>query len=415
VRVLHTSDWHLGRTTRGVDRRPDQAAAFEEVLALARDFRPHLVLHSGDLFDFGRPTVEDMKMAHDMLRRLGEVAPVLVLAGNHDSPTLFDLFNELLGPASPVHFVGNPRSPSAGGLLERPGADGETALVAMVPFVHANRAVDMLGVEAAGRHAAYADKMQAIFTAFAQEMERRYDARRHVLLVAAHLYLEGATFSRERSERLLHVSEHYAARAGHLPPVSYAAFGHIHLPQVLPGGLPGWYAGSLIPLDFGEEGEVKQVVLVEAAPGRAPRVRPVPLSAGRPLLTLEGSQEELEGRAAGVGEALLNLVVHTGQPTPGLREWAEKVFPRAVLVEIRERCSASQLTLVEETPGEGGDFATLEEAFEAYLAEAAPEDLDAEASRQLFRGLALEAQAGEALAPAIHGQLAEALAQEVPS
>ena len=75
--------------------------------------------------------------------------------------------------------------------------------------------------------------------------------------------------------------------------MSYAAFGHIHKPQRLPGPLTGRYAGSMIPIDFGEEGEAKGGVVVDAEPGRAAHVEFVALAAGRPLTTVTGALVEL--------------------------------------------------------------------------------------------------------------------------
>ena len=74
MKIFHTSDWHLGRLTYGVSRRPDHEAVLDEICAQAADFRPHLILHSGDLFETPRPGVEDMQLAQDTLRRLAELA-----------------------------------------------------------------------------------------------------------------------------------------------------------------------------------------------------------------------------------------------------------------------------------------------------------------------------------------------------
>src|SRR5919108_511558 len=125
----------------------------------------------------------------------------------------------------------------------------------------------------------------------------------HVSLSAAHLCVSGARFS--GSERPLHVSEAYATRLERLPNVSYAAFGLIHLPQPLPRrGVTGRYAGPPIPPDFGEGREQKEVVLVEAEPGRPAVVTPVALEGGRPMRTIVGSLDDLREAAPTVGDAL---------------------------------------------------------------------------------------------------------------
>lgn len=385
MRIFHTSDWHLGRLTYGQSRREDTLAAFEESLAVARDFKPHLVLHSGDLFDASRPSVEEMTLAHAMLRRLSEVAPVVVVAGNHDSAPLFELFEALLGHGR-LHFVPGIRPPRSGGILEFPGEGFEVARVACMPFLHANRVVDVLEVAADMRTLSYADRVAGIQSVYARDFEKNFEPTRHIHLLAAHLHVDGATWS--RSERALHVSSNYATRSSALPPVSYAAFGHIHKPQALPGNLPGWYVGSLIQLDFGEEDEDKQVICVEASPGKAARIEPVRLSAGRRLKTLDGTLEELERRAEEVHDHLVRLVVHTPRPTPGLPDWAARVFPKATLLDLTERCLASKIELVGDDPGERETYEDLEQAFRAYLAENAPPDLNGDDLLGLFGELA---------------------------
>src|SRR6266508_280265 len=93
MRLLHISDWHLGRLTYRCPRTPDHESVLEEILELARDVRPHLICHTGDVFDGLRPGYPEMTRAIDALEELGAVAPVVVVAGNHDSPALFRLFN----------------------------------------------------------------------------------------------------------------------------------------------------------------------------------------------------------------------------------------------------------------------------------------------------------------------------------
>src|SRR5437667_74230 len=107
----------------------------------AREVRPHLVLHTGDVFDGLRPGYAEMTFAVEALEELAAVAPVVVLAGNHDSPALFRLFDRLQGPDPRIRFVDRVRPPQEGGVLDLPGADGEVVRSAFLPVVHANRMV----------------------------------------------------------------------------------------------------------------------------------------------------------------------------------------------------------------------------------------------------------------------------------
>src|SRR5205085_2022353 len=346
MRLLHVSDWHIGRQTYRCSRRPDHEATLAEVVELAREARPHLVLHTGDVFDSFRPGYPDMAFAVEALEELAALAPVVVVAGNHDSPALFRLFDRLQGADPRIRFVDRVRPPQDGGVLDLPGADGEVVRIAFLPFVHANRMVDRFE-DATTWTATYSERIQRIEEELERGLAAGYDASRHVLLFAAHLYVSGARFS--GSERPLHVSDAYATRLRRLPNVSYAAFGHIHLPQPLPRRVTGRYAGSPIPLDFGEEREQKEVVLVEAEPGSPAVVTPVALGGGRPLRTIVGTLDEVRAAAPTAGDALCRVTVCTDEPVPDLAALVAELLPGAAVVEVNEDCAATRLEVVEAT------------------------------------------------------------------
>jgi exonuclease SbcD len=365
VRLFHTSDWHVGVTTRGASRSQDIADALDELTELAADFKPDLIVHSGDLFHQPRPLVDELELAWSGLRRLAEKAPVVVIAGNHDSPQLFEFFAAMLQDSPRIHFIGQPKKPSQGGILKFPGARGETIKLACMPFVHANRMVPGWDLNLGGRLIAYADRVMRLQKAYAEALHKGYSAQRDILLYTAHLFVDGASLS--TSERSLHVSDTYATRVSAIPPVSYAAFGHIHKPQSLPGGAPGRYAGSLIPMDFGEENDVKETVLIEAAPGQSAQVRRVPLSRSRRLVTLVGSKPELEAQSPALGACILRLKVNHSLSDPGLSEWARRVFPLAEIVEISETRPAPTPSPRSSQPRI--ESRSLHEAFAAYAEE----------------------------------------------
>src|SRR5215831_15052496 len=90
MRLLHTSDWHLGRTVKQRPRDVDFDAVLAEITAIAQEAQPDLIVHTGDLFDSYRPGAPDLARGLRALRDLSEVAPVVVIGGNHDSPVLLE-------------------------------------------------------------------------------------------------------------------------------------------------------------------------------------------------------------------------------------------------------------------------------------------------------------------------------------
>jgi DNA repair protein SbcD/Mre11 len=365
MRLLHVSDWHLGRTTYGASRAEDHEKVLGEMVDIARRDRPDLIVHTGDLFESLRPGYEDMDRGIRALLALADLAPVVVLCGNHDSPALFRLFAQLLGDESRIRFVDRARSADDGGVMTFGSRRGETVRLAALPFIHANRMVPAFEKPDTWM-AAYADRIKLIQENLWDGLNEGANFATDVLLYATHLHVAGATFS--RSERPIHITDHYASRVEHVPKVSYAAFGHIHKPQPLPSSENGWYAGSPIPLDFGEVGESKLVLMVDAAPGRPPHIEPVPLSGGRPLKKLEGTLDDLRAAAPRVGDALCLVTVHTETPVADLSEKVRELLPGATLLQVMESCAAKKAVALRKEDAQAAE-PTFEELFREYLSE----------------------------------------------
>ena len=99
MRLLHTSDWHLGHVFHGHSREEDFDAVLAEIVAIAQESKPDLIVHSGDLFHSSRPPVRDLFRAMRTLRELAAIAPTVVVAGNHDSPDHLEFLHFLSGPS----------------------------------------------------------------------------------------------------------------------------------------------------------------------------------------------------------------------------------------------------------------------------------------------------------------------------
>jgi exonuclease SbcD len=365
VKLLHVSDWHLGRETYNASRTEDHDIVIGEILAYAREHKPDLIVHTGDLFDVVRPAYPDMARGVDALQELAVVAPVVVVCGNHDSPALFDLFSQLIGPDSPIYFASRARPPDQGGIFAFPSADGEVIRLAPLPFVHANRMLD--GFEKPGSWGAlYADRIHLVEQALTRGLHDGFDNRRDIAIFAAHLYVGGAVLS--GSERRIQVGDSYATHLEHLPAVTYAAFGHIHKPQYLPGVVDGCYAGSPIQLDFGELDEDKRIVLVEARPGHPPEIRSLPLSGGRPLWRFDGTMEQLADIAPGVGRALALLTIRSPSAIANLRARVQDLLPHGVILDVYPVAADRQANVVVPTTPAGPEPG-IQDLFRSYLAE----------------------------------------------
>ena len=156
---------------------------------------------------------------------------------------------------------------------------------------------------------------------------------RGIVLYAAHLHVQGARPG--KSERRITVGEDYATHVEGLQRALYCAFGHIHDPQLLPGGTAqGRYAGSLIPLDFGERRQAKQAVLVTIGDGVQVETHDLP--GGRPLTDFAGTLADMERRAAHgrLDGCILKARVVSDDPIPDLADRLAEWSPQCVVFEL---------------------------------------------------------------------------------
>ena len=331
MRILHTSDWHVGRRWKGLQRLDEMEAVLGHLAGFVERESIDLVLHSGDVFDSRNPTGESERLVNEFLVRVGRTgARTVLIAGNHDDPLRFDA-RALLAAGANVHILGRPRSASNGGTFMLETRNGEQAVVAALPFASAGMwisALDLAGDEASAR-TRYAHMFQRAVENLCGAF--RDDA---VNLLVAHTHLEGAVFG--ESERRVHLTEDWAATPQTLPPTAtYIALGHIHKPQKVAGTLPAWYAGSPLQLDFGEVGQEKTFAVVEAAPRRPARVEHVPYEGGRPLRDIEGTMAELADHASTNGDdCWLRVTVKLTEKDPDINRKVREILPSALVVRV---------------------------------------------------------------------------------
>ncbi|MBI5494438.1 MAG: exonuclease SbcCD subunit D [Deltaproteobacteria bacterium] len=334
VRFLHTSDWHAGRSWKGVSRLDELGAVLEHLGEVVERERVDVLLHSGDVFDMGAPPAEAERLVFSFFRRVGRAgAAAVVLAGNHDSPARLEAWGTLAELAG-VTAVGRPRHR----LVEVAARSGEAVRVAAVPFAHPRALLEaraLLGDEVTARRAyaeAFASLVAALCAGFRPGVA-------NVLL--AHAHLEGALLS--GSERAVHVEQDWAASAEAIPgSADYAGLGHLHRPQRVQGtGVPTFYAGSPLQLDFGEAGEEKGYLLVDVEPGQPTRATRLPYQGGRPLRKVAGSLAVLERDAESLrASGWLHVTVALQGPEPDVNGRVRRLLPNAVSVEVERPSQA---------------------------------------------------------------------------
>ena len=335
VKALHTSDWHVGRAIRGRSRADEHRAVLAEVVDQASAHSVDLVLVAGDLFDVAAPTPESESIVYRALLGLAEVAPVVIVSGNHDNPRRFEALQPLLRLGR-VAAVSTLRPPDDGGVLDFPMI---ATRVVPIPWTSQRAIVsadDLIARDRDDNVVAYIDRMRRVIGSLTSDLTTDT-----VNLVVAHLMMHVEPKMTAGSERVAHTVFEYSLPAQVFPgSLSYVALGHLHRPQRVPTAAPVRYSGSPLQLDFGEAGEQKSTVLVEAEPGTPAKLTELALAGGVPLVVLRGSLPQVFEQAETLGEAHVRVVLEE-VPRVGLAEEVRQRIPGAVDVVLERTQSAA--------------------------------------------------------------------------
>jgi DNA repair protein SbcD/Mre11 len=342
MRVLHTSDWHLGRTLHGVDLLDHQAAYLDHLVELTRSEGVGAVLVAGDVYDRAVPPVEAVVLLSETLARLAEHATVVVTPGNHDSAARLGFGAAIMRDRIQV------RTRVAG--LAEPVVlpdDAGDVLVYALPYLDP----DVVRRELSGdgdadpAHVLLPRSHEAVvgaaMTRVRRDLATRVDAAarsgrpRPRAVVMAHAFVVGGEPS--ESERDIRVGGVDHVPAGVFAGVDYVALGHLHGPQRV-GAAEGSvlrYSGSPLAYSFSEQHQHKSTVLLDLGSGPIdPTLVPAPVP--RRLADVDGPLEDLLGAA---GEPYLDdwlrvTVTDAHRPADLYRRVKER-FPHALVIQHR--------------------------------------------------------------------------------
>jgi DNA repair protein SbcD/Mre11 len=445
MRILHTSDWHLGRTLHGVDLLDHQAAYLDHLVELVRSEGVGAVVVAGDVYDRAIPPVDAVTLLSDTVARLAEHADVVLTPGNHDSAVRLGFGASLMREG--VHFrtrvpdVGAPvvLDPASRGGSGGPvavyalpyldpdtvrwaladggccAAEGETAEVAPVAVRGvAGGAPGASGAGTAGRAVSPLPRSHEAVTAAAMRRvaadvaRRRAGGERLRNVVMAHAFVVGGEAS--ESERDIRVGGVDSVPAGVFggTGVDYVALGHLHGPQTVTvpgdvsrettgqgvgGGTVARYSGSPLAYSFSEMHQKKSSVLVDLDETGAVRTELVPAPVPRRLAEVTGTLDELLGAAgdAHVDDWLRVVVTDAARPTEMYARVRAR-FPHALQIQHRPPATASREVI--SVVGQGRDPLEVAHEFVRHVTGAAPSRTEGAALRTaLERALASERSA----------------------
>jgi len=354
MRILHTSDWHLGRQFHGLSLDEDHDHILVQILAVIDDERPDVVIIAGDVFDRANPPQSAITRLSQFLTtvRAASDAAIVIIAGNHDSAAQIGAMGVLADGGAAI--VRGPLDED-----ERPlvvsDAHGPVAISAL-PFAFEYAARLCFDDDGIG---CPADVIRAQLAS----------ARKHVAegmrwVVVAHAFVDGAATSESERPLTRMVGGIETVSAAAFEGAHYVALGHLHRPQ--PVGLDHIrYSGAPLAFGFDEEDQQKSVSLIDLAADGTVTVTEVPLRPLRQVRTIRGKLLELLA-AAEVSNDIIRVVLTDDAPQIDPMKRIRAVYPNAVQLAYERNERPVELRL-EEQRAAIDDPQTLSSAFLEFI------------------------------------------------
>ena len=278
MRLLHTADWHLGKTLEGRSRLPEQKDFLKELNEIADEEEVDAILMAGDVFDTVNPPAAAETLFYEAAVNLtsnGE-RPLIIISGNHDNPERLAASRPLAN-MNGITIIGFPTTEA----VEVTVRNGQKLAVAALPYPSESRLNECLteSQEEDVLQLAYDDRVKKLFSDLSAAGSE--DA---VHIGMSHIYVAG---SRESdSERPIQVGGAYTVSANSLPEqAQYVALGHLHRPQTITKGASlARYAGSPLAYSFSEANQTKSITMIDVEPDGLAHLSEIPLQSGKPLV-----------------------------------------------------------------------------------------------------------------------------------
>ncbi len=330
MKILHTSDWHLGNTFHERKRTAEFEAFFAwlEACILAENIDALIV--SGDIFDSGNPGTQALEIYFNFLGRVAKTRcrHVIITAGNHDSPSLLNVPKEILRLQN-IHVIGSKTDCPEDEVLVLDNESGKPEIiVCAVPYL---RDRDVRTVEAGE---SIDDKtlrlLDGIRTHYHEVCTvadlRRSQLGMHIpLIVMGHLYTEGGLVTEDDGVREHYIGNLVRIRADtFLPGIDYLALGHLHMPQCVAGNASWRYSGSPLPLGFSDAKQQKKVIVVEFDDQKKSSVREIPVPCFQEMEQITGTCDEIESRLCSLKAKdkpiWIEIILDDPTVIPGIRD-----------------------------------------------------------------------------------------------
>ena len=288
MRILHTSDWHIGHRLYEQSRIEEHRQFLDWVLKTVQENAVDALLVAGDIFDTALPSSEATDLYYQFLFRLyrDTHAHAVITAGNHDSPRHLAAPREFLRMGR-IHVIGLASDP-AECVFTLP-AENPSVAIAAVPYLSENELSHISFETEPERAERYRERLKEFYRQCAERMPPGIPK-----ILMGHLFVHGGQVG--DSERNIQIGGATAMRISDFPDnVTYVALGHLHRPHAIDGaGYPVQYAGSPLPLRFNEANYGKKVYLVDVSATGDVQVDEIQIPVFKELRTVTGEIEEVQ-------------------------------------------------------------------------------------------------------------------------
>ena len=333
MKVLHTSDWHIGRSLYGRKRYDEFEAFLNWLVHVTEEENIDVLLIAGDVFDNSTPSNRAQELYYRFLARVAAPAGrhVVVAAGNHDSPSLLNAPRGLLKFLN-VHVVGCPSDSPEDEVIVVSGPDREPGLmVCAIPYLRdRDIRIAEAGESMEDKERKIIEGIRAHYRAVCEVAREKRDLLGQAIPIIAmgHLFASGGQVTEGDGVRELYVGSLAQVRMDIFPDcIDYLALGHLHIPQRVGGSDFVRYAGSPLPIGFGEADQEKSVVVVEFS-GNRPAVKTIPVPRFQELKTLGGNWDAIAhglDRLRSAGSSAWLEIIYEGDEIAGsIRERLDK-------------------------------------------------------------------------------------------
>ncbi|WP_069649274.1 exonuclease SbcCD subunit D [Caloranaerobacter ferrireducens] len=293
MRILHTSDWHLGKYLENYSRLDEQEKFIDDLVGIVNEKEVDLIIIAGDIYDNSNPPARAEKLFYDALKRLsrGGERIVLVIAGNHDSPERLIAANSLATEQG-IILLGKPNSTVETGIVGKHKVinscegcleleiKGEKIVIITLPYPSEQRLNEVLGdmLDENEMQKSYSNKVGEIF-----ENLSKYFRDDTINIAVSHIFVAGGDTS--DSERPIQLGGGLTVDIDKLPfKAQYVALGHLHKPQkVKSEKIKAHYSGSPIQYSRSEIGYSKCVYIIDVKPKQEPNIEEVYLKNYKPI------------------------------------------------------------------------------------------------------------------------------------